>query len=117
VLGGPARVDFDQHKIKVIIIIVLIWWSTQAKASVIDQEGQFRLTQVNVKIKVVIIVLKLILGVNRDKVQVTGWEGQHGLTRVNVWIKVVIIIVLKSDSEVNSRQGSGHGLGGSTRLT
>jgi hypothetical protein len=60
---------------------------------------------------------KPILGVNRNKAQVTGWEGQHGLTRVNVWIQVVIIIVLKSDSGVNSRQGSGNGLGGSTRLT
>jgi len=37
------------------------------------------------------------------------------MTQVNIWIKVVIIIILKLNSGVDPRQGSGYGSGGSIR--
>jgi hypothetical protein len=60
----------------------------------------------------IIIVSKLDLTVDQDKTYVTNQEGQHRLTRVNVLMKVIIIIVLKPDSGVDTRQGSGHKSGG-----
>jgi hypothetical protein len=60
----------------------------------------------------IIIVSKLDLTVDQDKTYFTNQEGQHRLTRVNVLMKVIIIIVLKPDSGVDTRQGSGHKSGG-----
>jgi hypothetical protein len=60
--------------------------------------GISKLTQINVRIKVVLIIL-----LKPD----SGWtwckarEGQSELTQVNIKIKLVIIIILKPESRVD----------------
>ena len=83
VLGGSTSVDPSQHKIKIVIIIVLKLDSrvNTGQGPITDQEGQPGLTRINIRIKIVIIIiLKPNSGVNQDKNQVTDWEGQHRLT-------------------------------------
>jgi hypothetical protein len=108
-LGGKTRVMWQegQHKIKVIIIIVL---KLDSRVNLWQD-----LVQCNDKI-CYFHSFKINSGVDRGKTHVTGQKGQYGLTKVNVWIKMIIILVLKPDSGIDSKQGLGHGSRGSTWL-
>jgi len=63
VLEGSTRVDLSQHKIKMVIIIVLKLdlGLTQGKALITNYEGQPGLTRVNIRIKIIIIVVIIFL--------------------------------------------------------